>query len=257
MSPRKGRQEPDLPLFDFPLDGPSRPEAPGTAREGAHQPADHTSSGSSSGAPSATKPVSPDSPAPSASTPLPPIPEKHLEPTRQAIQPSLFDLTPEPKPPVVAPVLAPITSGTAPETTVDSPDPLTDEAPSAPIRARLIAGLIDFAVHLAMVGAMIGCAAFMNIRVGWHSWPSFALLIAAFSFLYWVIPLAFWGRTPGMAWIGISSRALDDEPLSFAQTALRWLGALLTVMLAGLPLALAITGSSLSDRLSQSKTLLT
>ena len=80
------------------------------------------------------------------------------------------------------------------------------------------------------------------------------LFLLAWSFLYFVIALAFWGQTPGMAWAGVIARARAEEPLSFGQTVRRWAGAWLTWALAGLPGLLALTGRSLADRLSDSRT---
>ena len=73
-----------------------------------------------------------------------------------------------------------------------------------------------------------------------------------FSFLYTVLPLAFWGHTPGMAWAGITSRNQDGEALTFDQTARRWLGGLVTALLLGLPLMALIKGRSLADLISGS-----
>ncbi|MEM6455925.1 MAG: RDD family protein [Acidobacteriota bacterium] len=123
-----------------------------------------------------------------------------------------------------------------------------------PLPDRLIAGLADLAVHLIMVGASIGAVILMGVPLRVEQWPPFAGLALIFSFPYWVIPLAFWGQTPGMAWIGHLARTLDREPLTFSQAVLRWMGALLTVALIGVPLLLALTGRSLSDRLSDSAT---
>jgi len=128
-------------------------------------------------------------------------------------------------------------------------------AAAAPFVERLRAGLADLAVHGLMLAVAITAAYRLGIRLTWSYWPPFAVLTLVFSFLYWVIPLAFWGQTPGMAWVGHLARSLDDEPLTFYQTFLRWIGALLTLGFAGLPLLLALGGSSLSDRLSQSKTI--
>lgn len=84
-----------------------------------------------------------------------------------------------------------------------------------------------------------------------------AVFVAVFSFLYTVIPLAFWGRTLGMTRVGLVASG-GDEPqgaLTFGQTALRWSGGLLTVALLGLPSLLALLGGrSLTDRLSGSRT---
>lgn len=144
---------------------------------------------------------------------------------------------------------------------VTSPAPSSDDAIGDEIEGtavswsqRLLAGLVDLAVHGVVLLVMLGATIALGVRPDLGAWPSFALLMLAFSFPYWVIPLAFWGQTPGMAWLGHGARALDDEPLTFGQAMLRWLGALLTAALVGLPLALALGGSSMSDRLSQSKT---
>jgi uncharacterized RDD family membrane protein YckC len=135
------------------------------------------------------------------------------------------------------------------------PEPaLPPPAPVAPLAGRLQAGVADLAVHVLMMAVAMTAAYRLGVRITWEYWPPFAVLGLVFSFLYWVIPLAFWGQTPGMAWVGHLARNHDDEPLTFYQTSLRWLGALVTLGLAGLPMLLALAGSSLSDRLSRSKT---
>jgi uncharacterized RDD family membrane protein YckC len=84
-------------------------------------------------------------------------------------------------------------------------------------------------------------------------WAPMALFLTSFSFLYSVFPLAFWGRTPGMAALGLRARSLDGRSLSFAQTAWRWLASLITVLTFGLPLVLNLKGTYLSDLLSKSQ----
>ena len=80
------------------------------------------------------------------------------------------------------------------------------------------------------------------------------LLLLVFSLFYTVVPLAFWGKTPGMAAVGLACQAGDDLPLTFAEALRRWLGELVTVLLLGLPslLALGATRRSLADRWSGS-----
>lgn len=258
MSRRKDRPTPDLPLFDFPLDGseddPAPPRSPVEMPEGATEALTSNPTTRPRDEGRASAPNRADVMKPLTPLPVPkPAPAKGAEAdllTPLGTQPSLFDPIPESTPPPAAEGAAATPSAAPSPQSIDR----HDETPPAPFRARVLAGLADFALHLGMVGAMVGGATVLGVQVGWDDWPALGLLVIAFSFLYWVVPLAFWGQTPGMAWIGIGSRALDDEPLSFSQTALRWLGALLTVLLAGIPLALATTGSSLSDRLSQSKT---
>jgi uncharacterized RDD family membrane protein YckC len=127
------------------------------------------------------------------------------------------------------------------------------EAPLAPLAARLVAGLADLAVHAALLAAAVFGARLLGVERT-PPWPPLLLLGLAFSFVYSVVPLAFWGQTPGMAWRGIQARSPGGEPLSFEQTVRRWLGSLVTAALAGLPLLVTRAGLSLSDRLSGSET---
>jgi uncharacterized RDD family membrane protein YckC len=120
--------------------------------------------------------------------------------------------------------------------------------------SRIAAGVADLIVHAAVaMGALFGCWG-LGVRPTPAEMPARGLLLLAFSFLYIVLPLAFWGHTPGMAWAGITAHNRDGEPLTFDQTARRWLGALLTFLLAGLPLLLAFGGRSLTDWISGSAT---
>lgn len=124
----------------------------------------------------------------------------------------------------------------------------------ARIGERLKAGLADAAVHVgAGLAGVVGCE-LLGARPEVDDLPALALFLLAFSFLYTVIPLAFWGHTPGMAWAGLLSRAEGDQPLSFGQTVRRWLGGVLTALTLGLPLLLAVGGRSLADLVSGSRT---
>jgi uncharacterized RDD family membrane protein YckC len=135
------------------------------------------------------------------------------------------------------------------------------EPPAAPRRlglgTRFSAGAADLLVHGAILIVLLIGTRLMGVRPALDDWPAFAVFLAAFSFLYLVVPLAFWGHTLGMAWAGLFSRNADGEPLTFDQTARRWLGAVLTTLLLGLPLLLTGPRRSLADRLSGSVTYLT
>lgn len=123
-----------------------------------------------------------------------------------------------------------------------------------PLVARLRATLANLVVYGGLLALVwLGLAA-MGREVQLDDAPAVALFVLAFSFLYTVIPLAFWGQTPGMVWAGLVARCGESEPLAFGQTARRWLGGLLTLLLAGLPGLLALRGGSLTDRLSGSTT---
>lgn len=181
-------------------------------------------------------------------------------------EPLLFDLPLEPEPPARKRPPRPIREERPAEpdlgVLLDDTDPgrATHLPPSpgrrrAGLLSRLAAGAADLLVHAAVaVGVLVGCRA-MGVRPILDDWPALALFLLAFSFLYTVVPLAFWGHTPGMAWAGLDARGRDGEPLAFDQTARRWLGVVLTLLLAGLPLLLALGGRSLSDFLSGSETL--
>jgi uncharacterized RDD family membrane protein YckC len=119
---------------------------------------------------------------------------------------------------------------------------------------RIAAGAADLLVHAAVLVVLLVGVHMMGVRPARTDWPALGLFLLAFSFLYMVVPLAFWGHTLGMAWAGLSARNQDGEPLTFDQTARRWLGGLLTLGFAGLPILLTGKGRSLTDRLSGSAT---
>lgn len=125
----------------------------------------------------------------------------------------------------------------------------------AGLGSRISAAGADLIVHASVaVGVLVGCR-LMGVHPVLSDWPAVALFLLSFSFLYTVVPLAFWGHTPGMAWAGLDARSRDGEPLAFDQTARRWIGGVVTLLLLGLPLLLAFGGRSLSDLLSGSETL--
>ncbi len=128
--------------------------------------------------------------------------------------------------------------------------------PIVPFRAFLTAGLIDLcAVLLVMLAVWAGLRA-MGVDLDLVGWGLILVFLLPFSFLYQIFPLAFWGRTPGMARVGIIARSRDGQSLSFSQSAMRWVASILTVATLGLPLIVtAVTGTSLADRLSGARTL--
>jgi uncharacterized RDD family membrane protein YckC len=135
----------------------------------------------------------------------------------------------------------------------EDPEPSPDTG-YAGLGSRLAAGAADLLVHAAIAVVALAGIKMMGIRPAVADWPALLTFLLSFSFLYMVVPLAFWGHTLGMTWANITSRNPDGEPLTFDQTARRWLGGLLTAATLGLPLLLAARGRSLSDRLSGSGT---
>jgi uncharacterized RDD family membrane protein YckC len=125
----------------------------------------------------------------------------------------------------------------------------------ASLRLRLAAGLTDFGFCAAVAVLLLVALLAQGVRPVLADWPAGALFLLTFSFLYSVLPLAFWGRTPGMTLAGLRTSSADGRPLTFRQSVLNWLGGVLTVTLAGLPLLLALGGRSLSDLMSGARTM--
>ena len=122
------------------------------------------------------------------------------------------------------------------------------------LRRRLISAAGNFVI-LAASGVVAGFgAAAMGATLSTAAAPALALFLLSFSFLYSVVPLAFWGSTPGMSWAGLVARNGTTEPLAFGQTVWRWLAGWLVVATAGLLGLVALSGRSLADRLSGSST---
>ncbi len=125
---------------------------------------------------------------------------------------------------------------------------------TATLGQRATAGLTDLGVCIAVAVVLLVALLALGVKPGLADWPAGALFLLTFSFLYAVLPLAFWGRTPGMALAGLQTSSTDGRRLTFRQAVLAWLGSVLTVALAGLPLLLALGGRSFSDLISGSET---
>jgi uncharacterized RDD family membrane protein YckC len=164
---------------------------------------------------------------------------------------------PRPAPPPPEPVPAGRRDARVQAEAPGAGEPAPAGAPGSPLAGpgrRLAAGAADLMAHGAlMVGVFFGCRA-LGVQPELADWRPLLLFGFTFSFFYSVVPLAFWGHTLGMAWAGLVSQNRDGEPLTFDQTARRWLGGLLTLAMAGLPLLTALRGRTLSDLLSGSET---
>jgi hypothetical protein len=140
--------------------------------------------------------------------------------------------------------------------TGDAEDEELDEALDghATVGNRLAAAGADLLIHAAVAVTLVLGTRAMGVRPSLEEWPAVALFLLVFSFLYAVVPMAFWGHTFGTACAGLTSRNLDGEPLTFDQTTRRWAGGMLTLATLGVPLLFARRGRSLSDVLSGSET---
>ena len=139
------------------------------------------------------------------------------------------------------------------------PDPGTpgreDPVELATFADRVKAGSLDLALHLGIAVILLASVLLMRAPLDWRLLPALLLFSLVFSFVYVVVPLAFWGRTPGMARVGLVARDRDGGALTFAQTGWRWLSGVLVVVTLGGALALSRGREGLADRLSGSRTL--
>lgn len=166
----------------------------------------------------------------------------------------------ERSPEIAAPPLPlfPATEGTEATDAAETstlPEPSQPAPATASATQRLLAGLADLLVLAAVVAFLMTGLVFWEVALRWSLWPGFIVFSAFFSFVYTTVPLAFWGQTPGMALVGIRARDLEDRALSFGQTALRWLAAVASALLIGLPTLVLPAGLSIGDRISHSRTL--
>lgn len=137
---------------------------------------------------------------------------------------------------------------------VPQPEPAqeTDES-SARFRERLQAGFAD-----GLILAGVGAAALLSAEGlgaaarGWMGLLAVGTFLLSWSFLYFVVTLAFWGQTPGMAWARVRVLSQDGEAISFGQAAWRWAGFWLVLASGGVLGLLGLSGRSLADRLSKS-----
>ena len=132
--------------------------------------------------------------------------------------------------------------------------PISTEPSVAGIAPRLLSGGADLLIHCGVLAATTLGLYAMAATPRIDQWPALAVLLVAFSFFYTVVSLAFWGQTAGMAWCELHTHDRLERPLSFRQAVLRWAGGLLSLALAGLPVLLAFRGTSLTDLLSASVT---
>ena len=96
-------------------------------------------------------------------------------------------------------------------------------APDAPpVGRRLMAGAADLLVHAAAVVAALAGARAMGVEPATRDLPALAFFLLAFSFLYTVLPLAFWGQTlgHGLGWPGGAERGRGAPGLRSDRAAL-------------------------------------
>jgi Mce-associated membrane protein len=156
--------------------------------------------------------------------------------------------------PPPAPSPAPVAPG-QPEKFPEAEEvPEDAEAGSVAFARRIVAGLADLLI-LALVGAVELAAGTLLLDL--HFLPPASLPLAAFLLLVALVLLVLapfvWGTTPGMALAELKILAGDGGSPTLAASFLRFLGFLLTGLLAGVPLLLVVfdrRGRTFADLLS-------
>lgn len=242
-------REPRRPsLFDLPLERPEEEPAEPASGESSEEPS--VERGTPPHPEPGRRPPRPGASLRGAERELP------LFPDEAGSSPEAPPSPPEPLPEPTAPAEPRSREGLDPHRSatraMERPAPVP-----ASLGARWRAGGLDLALHAALALALAVGSRLLGAPLEGIEMLGLAVFLAVFSFLYTVIPLAFWGRTLGMMRAGLVASGGDGAQgsLTFGQTALRWTGGLLTVALLGLPSLLALLGGrSLTDRLSGSRT---
>lgn len=149
-------------------------------------------------------------------------------------------------------------SGTEDQVGLDfAPEGAPEMGPRSPAEAslgvRFTAAALDLVVVVAVLGVALLALRILEIPLSRSSLAPLAVFLGSFSFLYAVVPLAFWGHTPGMAHQGIMSRSRSGDFLTIRQCVGRWAGWVLTIVSGGLAALMALSGVSIADLISGSR----
>lgn len=190
---------------------------------------------------------------PSPRLPIAPSPRRHVPPVpRHSVPSALRSSSPLVRASLQISTSKPSVSDQlagAPDTHVETRisgiaqalEPPNLKAETAPLRARLLAGVCDFEIVLTAFLPIFGAYATVN-NTSLFSGESrllMALLLSAVVFIYQIVMLAFAGRTFGMALLKLNMVNADDEslPVTLWRKALRALAA--TIVFICFPLYLA------------------
>jgi uncharacterized RDD family membrane protein YckC len=154
-------------------------------------------------------------------------------------------------PPAAAAGAAPGEPGELPEAE-EAPD--IEEVGSIAFARRIAAGLADLLI-LALVGAveLAAGALLLDLRFPLPAFLPLAAFLLLVALVLLVLAPFVWGTTPGMALADLKILADDGGSPTLAASSLRFLGFLLTGLLAGVPLLLAAfdrRGRTFADLLS-------
>ncbi len=139
--------------------------------------------------------------------------------------------------------------------TVAATQPEVSKDTSVTLLGRFRAAVVDAVAMIGVLALLVAGGAVMGAPVGLGSLAFYLTTWLLFSFLYHVVPLLFWGKTPGMVRTGLITRSAEGGPLTGTQAIGRWLAGQVTLVLLGLPGLLALFGRSFADRASGTVTL--
>lgn len=122
----------------------------------------------------------------------------------------------------------------------DAEEALEETEAAVAFARRIAAGLADLLI-LALVGAVELAAGslLLALRFPLAAFLPLALFLVLVALVLLVLAPFVWGTTPGMALADLKIRAEDGGSPTLAASFLRFLGFLLTGLLAGVPLLLA------------------
>ena len=107
---------------------------------------------------------------------------------------------------------------------------------AAPIRARLIAGILDSSVVLVALGIFLGVfhAAGGSIEAGPEGFRTLTFSFLGLLFFYWIFYVRYVGETAGMTWMRLRIVTLDGRRPTGLQKWIRAGGTILSCCAAGL-----------------------
>lgn len=154
--------------------------------------------------------------------------------------------------PVEAHLEDPVPAATVPVADVEE-RPASSTLP-APMAKRVAATGLDAAALASALIVLMAGAAILGVSMRLSDLPFYLPTWLTLSLLYFVTPLVFWGKTPGMAASDLQARDRNGGGMTLGQAGKRWLVFLATVALLGLPELLGLRGQSLADRASGTTT---
>ena len=106
---------------------------------------------------------------------------------------------------------------------------------TAPVRERLIAGVLDMAVVLVALGVFIGVVHSIrgDLGTGAESFRTIFSVFLGLLFFYWTFYLRYIGETAGMSWMRLRVVTFDGKAPSTVQKWVRTAGTILSFCAAG------------------------